>query len=211
MVRRGQYTWHIGELHRRYGPIVRINPYELHVNDADFYEQVYPGPTKTTDKWAWSAKMFGDAGSAFSTVPHDLHRRRRAALSDFFSKRSVTDLAPMIQGAVDKLCERLVAFQQSSEPVHLGYAWSALTADVITQYSFGRSLDLLSSPNFAVDFYEMLMAPSELTHMTKQFGWLFPLLECVPHWLVAMTNPPIMALIRLQQASLRPLHPLFRG
>ncbi|KAI9843443.1 MAG: hypothetical protein M1838_002619 [Thelocarpon superellum] len=198
VVLRGRYTWRIGELHQQYGPIVRINPYELHINDPDFYDDVYAGPTKTTDKWAWSAKMFGDGGSGFSTVSHDLHRRRRAALSTFFSKRSVTRLEPMIQGAVDHLCARLRGFQPSGEPLNLGHAWSALTADVITEYSFGKSFDLLSTPDFASDFYDMMMAPSELTHLIKQFGWLFPLLERMPHWFVAITNPPIMALIRIQ-------------
>ena len=196
---RGRYTWRIGELHEQYGPIVRINPYELHINDPEYYDEVFAGPTKTTEKWAWSAKMFGDGGSGFSTVAHDLHRRRRAALAPAFSKRAVNRLEPLIQHAVNVLLDRLRGFQKRGEPVHMGYAWSALTADVITEYSFGKSFGLLSDPDFATSWYDMLMAPSELTHLIKQFGWLFPLLESMPHWFVAMTNPPIMQLIRIQQ------------
>ncbi|KAI9806985.1 MAG: hypothetical protein M1833_002643 [Piccolia ochrophora] len=199
VIQRGKYTWHLGKLHEKYGPIVRINPFELHVNDPEFYEEVYAGTTRTTDKWHWSAKMFGDGGSGFSTVPHELHRRRRAALSPFFSKRSVHRVEPLIQKAVDNLCTRLSEFQELGEPVHLGYGWSAFTADVITDYSFGKSFDLLKTPDLGTGFYDMIMAPSELTHLIKQFGWLFPVLEMMPHWFVARTNPPIMALIKIQQ------------
>jgi hypothetical protein len=41
------------------GPIVRINPEELHVDDPAFYDQIYVGTSRKTNKWHWSAKMFG--------------------------------------------------------------------------------------------------------------------------------------------------------
>lgn len=31
----GQYTFHIAKLHDKYGPIIRINPYEVHVSDPE--------------------------------------------------------------------------------------------------------------------------------------------------------------------------------
>ncbi|PKX96413.1 cytochrome P450 [Aspergillus novofumigatus IBT 16806] len=34
----GQFTFQIGRLHEKYGPIVRISPTELHINDPDYYE-----------------------------------------------------------------------------------------------------------------------------------------------------------------------------
>jgi hypothetical protein len=34
----GKYIWKIKSLHEQYGPIVRINPYELHVIDPDFWD-----------------------------------------------------------------------------------------------------------------------------------------------------------------------------
>ena len=183
------------------GPIVRINPFELHINDPEYYEMVYAGPTRNTDKWHWSAKMFGPGDSGFATVPHDLHRRRRAALSPFFSKRSIYNFESVIQSSANQLCSRLAEVEKSGGYLQLEHAWSALTADIITEYSFGRSFNQLATPDFGVAFYDMLMAPSELTHLIKQFGWLFPLLEMMPHWLVALTNPPVMQLIKLQQVA----------
>jgi hypothetical protein len=60
VVRDGQYSFKIQELHDTYGPVVRINPCELHVSDAEFYHTLYVGgSSRRTNKWYWSARMFG--------------------------------------------------------------------------------------------------------------------------------------------------------
>lgn len=59
----GQYTFKIAELHRRYGPIVRISPYELHVNDPAYYEKLYRQDGKW-NKYDWSYDAFGAPMSA---------------------------------------------------------------------------------------------------------------------------------------------------
>ena len=41
IIRGGQYTFRIQELHEKCGPIVRINPYELHISDSSYYETLY--------------------------------------------------------------------------------------------------------------------------------------------------------------------------
>ncbi|KAI4283741.1 MAG: hypothetical protein L6R38_001955 [Xanthoria sp. 2 TBL-2021] len=41
------------------GPIVRINPYEIHVSDPSWLDTLYPGPGPVRDKYAPSAHMSG--------------------------------------------------------------------------------------------------------------------------------------------------------
>ena len=42
----GQFMWEIQRLHQKYGPVIHINPSEIHIQDPSFYETIYAGPTK---------------------------------------------------------------------------------------------------------------------------------------------------------------------
>lgn len=41
------------------GPIVRITPDELHINDPNFSDEIYPGFHKLTEKPRSAAEQFG--------------------------------------------------------------------------------------------------------------------------------------------------------
>jgi hypothetical protein len=177
------------------GPIVRINPFELHVRDPDFYDVLYCGSSQKRDKWFWFTRMFGQTTSAFATQSHDQHRLRRSALNPFFSKQAISHLEPMIRTLTEKLHTRLTALAGSSEPVHILKPYSALTTDVITQYCFGTSYGCLDSEDWAFGWYQAMHVGTTSAPLNKQFSWLYPLMMSIPEWVVAKLNPPVMYLI----------------
>ena len=132
VVLRGQYVWKVRQLHQQYGPIVRINPYELHVDDPDFLEDIFVGPgSHKRDKWDWATNGLGVPDATLMTNGHDLHRVRRAALNPFFSKASVRSLQPLIDAKLDFFLERFEEFQRSGEVMIVNIAFAALTNGMI--------------------------------------------------------------------------------
>jgi cytochrome P450 len=127
VIQGGQYTFEIGRMHEKYGPIVRINPYELHVSTPSFYEKLYSGPGRRRHRWSWSTAQFGLPESMFGTNDHDSHRIRRAAVNPFFSKGAVRKLQPIVDERIDALLSRFRGFEASNQPVLLNYAFSAYT------------------------------------------------------------------------------------
>ncbi|KAL6718220.1 hypothetical protein ACLMJK_004308 [Lecanora helva] len=136
VVLHGRYTWKIAELHDKYGPIVRINPYEVHVNDPDFYDELYvSGARRKSEQWSWTVPMFGTPNSILATIDHDVHRRRRNAYANFFSKQSIRRYSSVVQSCVDKLCARFAEHEVQGKKINLSHAWSAFTGNVVTEYT----------------------------------------------------------------------------
>jgi cytochrome P450 len=181
---------------------VRINPYELHIHDPDFYSTLYCGPTSKRDKWPWAARMFGNTTSVFSTVSHEHHRVRRSALNPLFSKANIQKLEPMIQSVLMKLCQRFDSFSNTENPVDIGLGFTVFAADVITTYCFGESLNLVDEPDFAREWVAMVAAPSELAHLVKQCPWVLSTMRLVPRHILKLLYPAIAFLYDVQHVSI---------
>ena len=70
----GQYIHQIAKLHKEYGklgrvtklcrqltcgargPLIRINPHEVHCNDPNFIDEVFPGPSRKTNKYRFTGR-----------------------------------------------------------------------------------------------------------------------------------------------------------
>lgn len=147
------------------GPIVRINPYELSVSDPDldFMNRLYPSVGKQVDKFWWSAGMFGNNEMSFGTVGHDLHKMRRAAFSKFFSPAYIRRLEPVLEDIVNKMIRNVTADIEAGKKVNLVHAFSALTQDVITEYCFSSSRNVLEKEDFAPHWYEWMQVHCKFT------------------------------------------------
>ena len=138
IVKPGQYIWKIQALHEQYGPIVRINPYEIHVNDPEFCDTFFSND-RTANKWYWSTKMFPIEHSLFSTIDYQTHRMRRDPLNQFFSMQRVRRLQPVIQERVDTLIDRMVGYQSTGAVIQAENAFAAMangTSTAATSWKF---------------------------------------------------------------------------
>ncbi|KAF2419032.1 cytochrome P450 monooxygenase [Tothia fuscella] len=200
----GRYTWKIKELHGKYGSIIRINPEELHIDDSTFYDQIYVNSSKRrTEKWHWSAKMFGTTTAAVGTIDHDLHRMRRAALNPYFSQASVGRLESTILSNVETLIARLRSFAGTGKAVNLSDAFTCLSADVIGSYAFGKSYGFLQHEDFMPRWRILMMDLSRSTHLMKQFGWLYKASTTIPECIVALIHPLTRELFKLRRSISR--------
>lgn len=145
-------------MHAQYGPIIRINPYEIHVYTPEFYEELYSNKGKRRHKWYWATKAFAADESTFATVLHEPHRIRRAALNAFFSKGQVRQLQPMIQSTVNKLLERFKTFQETGNVMRLDVAFAAYSAGKVpAQYNAlsGLLMGALNRRNHGVCIWQV--------------------------------------------------------
>jgi len=151
------------------------------VNDPDFYDVLYSAGSKKRDKYKYYCEQFGNPQSIIGTISHKLHRLRRAPLSKFFSKASVTNLEPVIQSTINKLINRLRDFRDEGRPVIISLAFGCLTNDVVCEYAFAKNDNLVeTSRDFQTDIHDALVNVSEIGHFLKQVPWLIGAMKKVP-------------------------------
>ncbi|KAK8092396.1 uncharacterized protein PG998_014881 [Apiospora kogelbergensis] len=59
VIRNGMYLWEVEKMHETYGPVVRINPREIHIRDPYFYDEVYAPASRKREKDAHFVGIFG--------------------------------------------------------------------------------------------------------------------------------------------------------
>jgi hypothetical protein len=97
---------HISKSKYLEGPIIRVTPVEVHIKDVGFLDVIYPASNLRKREKYWRQLRGLDVGmSTASTIPHELHRRRRDALNPFFSQRNVVALESDIRSKVMQLCD----------------------------------------------------------------------------------------------------------
>lgn len=160
--------------------MVRINPYELHINDVQFYDEIYASGHRRRDKYEWQVKSGNSAKAMGFTISHDLHRLRRSTVDPYFSKRNVLKLESVIDTKVTRLCEVIGKYYAKGQPMNLTNALLAATMDTITEYSFGDCNNLLDSEQLSDKWRETITSVMKNTALVNHYGWLPPFVESLP-------------------------------
>ena len=66
--------------------------------------------------------MFGTPNSILATIEHNVHRRRRSAYANYFSKQSIKKYSNVIQAAVNKLCAKFEQHCKEHKKINLMHA-----------------------------------------------------------------------------------------
>ncbi|KAI0458276.1 putative cytochrome P450 [Xylaria acuta] len=198
VILRGQFTFQIQKMHRKYGPIVRINPFELHVLDSSYWDELYTGH-KEYERYEWMSGRFGANTTTSSTVRSDLHAIRRAPLNPMFSKRSITKFEPVIKQKVELLSSRIAPYEDDGRVLVLNNAFNAFSGDVIASYCFGFCWNQLDSLDFKDNFHPAYEAVRKFAHLGLQFPVMFIVLGLTPSWVMKAVTPNIHKMFTLQK------------
>ncbi|PYH94387.1 cytochrome P450 [Aspergillus ellipticus CBS 707.79] len=177
----GQFLFHYRQLHEQYGPIIRISPNEVNIQDSSFFEEMF-SHSLPWDKLGHLQYRFNNATGTFSTPKHAVHRHRRAALNPFFSKRAITKATPMMQEQLYALCDRLQCeYQGTGKILRLDWMWGCIASDVILRYCFNRGYGFIDAPGFRSQFIQALFDLLSQVHVVIMEA-LQPKLKSVYHF-----------------------------
>ncbi|KAI9147157.1 Fusicoccadiene C-8 hydroxylase [Paramyrothecium foliicola] len=190
----GKFVFHLEQLHKKYGPIVRINPWELSIQDSRFYDEIYVSASKRrTDLPSSFMNGVGFEDSFFLSRKHDLHKMRRQPFQKTFSRKGIQGIQPLLAELVMTLESRLNDYRGTNQDIRLDHALTCYTSDVIETLYFGsgnpalghRLYDAQFSPEWASISRDMI----RLTPLLTAFPWINSLMKMVPKRILGKLLP----------------------
>ncbi|OAQ96764.1 hypothetical protein LLEC1_00638 [Akanthomyces lecanii] len=198
VIRDGQYLWEMEKMHKKFGPIIRVNAREIHIRDPQFYQTIYTAGSRKTNKDPATVGAFDVPNATAGTVEHEKHRSRRGYLNPYFSKRTITALEPTVHDRVTKACSRIDEHMEQDRILSLDGVFCALTADVISSRFYGAHQDYLSIPDFHFTVRDGFIGLTKVYHLARFLPSIVTGLKKLPYACVRLIVPAVADLLELR-------------
>lgn len=129
IIRHGAYSHQFPEFHEKYGSsIVRISPNHVHINDTDFYHEVF-SPRSEFYKAPELYDNVGLPGSLITMTDPHKHKIRRNVLNPLFSARSIDSISSRTTRTVERALETIVDDTQAGKAINIELLFRRIMLD----------------------------------------------------------------------------------
>ncbi|KAE9372197.1 cytochrome P450 [Stipitochalara longipes BDJ] len=166
------------ELHRRYGPIVRIAPYEYSIDDVDAARTIYGhGNAFVKAPWykAWMPPDVNKA-SLFSDLNPHRHANQRRKFSSLYSMSSLVGYEPFVNNCTSLLCQRFNEIAQAGKTVNLQHWLQCYAFDVIGEITFANRFGFLDMGEDKEGVFRAIDERGIYSTFVGIFPWVHPIL-----------------------------------
>lgn len=172
------------QLHRQYGPVVRVGPNEVSLSDWTAYREIYTNKTTTKTELLYaSAQLTGRHDNIFGIRDKAAHQARRKLQNHSYSQQTVLQNESLIDERAAVLVRRMIAAAKESPSGRTSEVFTLnglFSLEVIMKCAFNRdcgesphgdSLTLLN----AMERSSIAMATGvALPFITRKYGHLIP-------------------------------------
>ncbi|OAA69932.1 Cytochrome P450 [Akanthomyces lecanii RCEF 1005] len=211
VLKNGLYLKKIKELHEIYGPIIRINPREVHIADPSYYQQIYTSGTRKVEKDPSTVAGFSVPSSVAATVDHFHHRSRRGYINPYFSKRAIVALEPDIHERISALSGRLRQSMLEGGHISLDRSISAMTADIILKRFYGQHYDYVNEPNFEFPIRDGFAGVSVIFHIARFVPTAIQFLRKLPIPVIRCILPKVANFLLLELDISEKMHAILNS
>ncbi|KAL0933999.1 cytochrome P450 ClCP1 [Colletotrichum truncatum] len=148
---RGTLPFHIRDLHKKYGDVVRVAPNELAFCNVAAWKEIMGHRVHGAAEFEKHQGFYRPLSAQPTTVVSsngDEHTMLRRHLSHGFSERTLRDQQPLIMKYIDLMIQRLHENCVSGEAVDIMAWYNFTTFDVIGDLAFGEPFGCLENSEY---------------------------------------------------------------
>ncbi|KAF5393698.1 hypothetical protein D9757_000365 [Collybiopsis confluens] len=201
LVEGGQLVYKIEKLHELYGPVIRIGPNTLHFNDRRAYHDIYTHGSSLTKEPRFYHGFGAHArqSSLAFCEPQD-SKNRRSLLAPLFSRQAIIKLEYAVQTKVDQLIDILEEHYGSPESsVKMSVAYRSLTTDIITDYCFSDSANVLADWKFSHPIVQSTRDRIRRMWIQIYFPFLIDLVMSAPQKILLCLFPDFRSFVEMHE------------
>lgn len=178
----------IHDLHEKYGPWVRVAPFEVSTTDTEAIVPIYGVNSNFVKTEFYTYQLRGKLRFSWTqyrafnirrvAIPELFtmsnrkdHATRRRQLAHLFSMSTITEYEPLIARNVGTCMDLIAAEGRAGKSSNLYDWWHYLSMDVVCELSFGLTFDMLNKGSenaYIKDLYGSL----QIEPIRWHFGWL---------------------------------------
>jgi cytochrome P450 len=174
------------DLHKAYGPVVRVSPSQLAFFTAQSFRDIYgrTGPRSfKKDPLSYQGPLAG-VDHLVSCLDDSEHARQRRLMAQGFSGEALKAQEPIVQRYVDALIRRVeVEAETSTKGVDISYWINSTTFDLTGDLTFGENFGCLETSEMNPWIEKIFGAVKAVVIMlvVKAFPLLdWALMKCIP-------------------------------
>ena len=135
--------YYIDDLHKKYGPVVRISPSEVAIADLQSLKEIHKvGSDYVKSEFYLKFVGFPKPG-LFSMTNKRQHGERRKLLSRTFSKTFITTHWETTVRDAARLCVSKIRMNAGNGAADVMFWWSLMASGVLSRLAFGHSFEML--------------------------------------------------------------------
>jgi len=166
------------------GPIIRINPSELHITDPEFLPHFH-GKKLDKGKWVYQLAATITAG----IYSHVEHKQRRSIVGPLFAGTRVSRFSKSFGAHFSQFSSRLRQVAMNGESINASHLLLTLMNDTMVEYLFGVSQQTVLSEDLKAAASARSFNTLQLACLFRQ--WPMSLLFSYRHWPVIKAVSPL--------------------
>ncbi|KAF9884279.1 hypothetical protein FE257_001909 [Aspergillus nanangensis] len=176
----GMYVKEVEKFHNTYrSSIVRTGPNQVHVNDPQSYKKVFTiaSPYQKSPFFYTSAGLPEAIGGILDPKQHHV---RRSILGPRFAPKVISSYTPGLLKLVMRCTDIMADKARQGKHISMPRYTRALTVDVISEFTFGRSMGLVNEDEEMPELLKDLSGFTSQFHICKHFPLYRQLLAKIP-------------------------------
>lgn len=171
-------------LHRKYGPIVRIQPNQLSFASPEAARQILaPGKGFHKTDFYWVFPPYGNP-DIFTETREEVHAIKKRFVTQPYSLSSIQTLTPWIAQTITTLCRKLDRHAENKvgQPIDLGNFLHWFAFDVLGEVAFSKSFGFLDEEKDIEGAIQFIDTVQVYDGVVGQVPWLDYFLRRSPIW-----------------------------